>query len=520
MNLDEPSGRVRDRRAAALFTLNPGRMRVVSRYFRAPAITAVCTAVAYPMYPYFDPVNIVMVYLLGAAAAGLWLGSGPSALTAATNTAAFDFFFVPPRYSFYVAEPQYLVTLGVMLGVALIIANLMVSVRTQTQRAAEREHRTATLYAMSRELAVAADSASIAEVAARHVSSALEGAAVVLLADENGRLGQSVTAPPGLDLPIAQEVFDRKSAPPDPSSSGPVYVILGEGRAASGVLVAESSSRMSMLSEQQALLEAFAGQISQALERTRLAEAAAAARAEAERSALRNVLLASISHDLRGPLATIAGAGSLVAQHNCALDDRRRTTLGSLIEEKARDMSVLLSNVLELVRLETAATPAPGADWQSLEELVATAVRNNEHRIGGRHLITHVPPDFPPLWADAQLMVQLLSNLLENEIKYTPPGTRIEMRARLVERNALLSVEDDGPGFGVRDPQILFEKFERGQPEGPVSGVGLGLAICRAIVRLHGGEIRAANRPAGGASFLVTLPIEPTPEATPTSSIS
>jgi two-component system sensor histidine kinase KdpD len=94
------------------------------------------------------------------------------------------------------------------------------------------------------------------------------------------------------------------------------------------------------------------------------------------------------------------------------------------------------------------------------------------------------------------------------------------MRARLVERNALLSVEDDGPGFGVRDPQILFEKFERGQPEGPVSGVGLGLAICRAIVRLHGGEIRAANRPAGGASFLVTLPIEPTPEATPTSSIS
>src|SRR5579883_1537030 len=148
-------------------------MSAVSRYFGGLALSALCTALAFPLYPHFDPVNIVMLYLLGAAIAGLALGRGPAAVTAVTNTAAFDFFFVPPRYSFYVAEPQYLVTLGVMLGVALIIANLMVSVRTQTQRAAEREHRTATLYAMSRELAVAADSASIAEVAARHVSSAL-----------------------------------------------------------------------------------------------------------------------------------------------------------------------------------------------------------------------------------------------------------------------------------------------------------------------------------------------------------
>jgi two-component system sensor histidine kinase KdpD len=121
----------------------------------------VCTAVAYPLYPYFDAVNIVMVYLLGATVAGLRLGRGPSALTAIANTAAFDFFFVPPRYTFYVAETQYLFTLGVMLGVALVIANLMVSVRRQTESAAERERRTALLYAMSRELAVAADSAQI-----------------------------------------------------------------------------------------------------------------------------------------------------------------------------------------------------------------------------------------------------------------------------------------------------------------------------------------------------------------------
>jgi two-component system sensor histidine kinase KdpD len=263
---------------------------VLSRYFRGLGITALCTAIAYPVYPSFDAVNIVMVYLLGAAVAGLWLGRGPAALAAVANTAAFDFFFVPPRYTFYVAETQYLFTMGVMPGVAFVIANLMISVRSQTESAAERERRTATLYAMSRELAVAADSATIADVAARHMSAALEGAADI----------------------------------------------------------------QNLVPEQTALVEALAGQVALALERVRLAELAAASRAAAERAALRNTLLASISHDLRGPLSAIAGAGSLVAQSSDSLDRHRRQTLGHLIEEKARDMSGLFTNILELMRLETA----------------------------------------------------------------------------------------------------------------------------------------------------------------------
>jgi two-component system sensor histidine kinase KdpD len=311
---------------------------------------------------------------------------------------------------------------------------------------------------------------------------------------------------------MAQWTFDHKGAPIDAPRQGPVYIALGDGDAVCGVLVVEPAEGVPLMLEQQTLLGALSGQIALALERARLAELAAAARAAAERSALRNTLLASISHDLRGPLAAIAGAGSLVAQGSGALDRRRHMTLGSLIEEKARDMSVLLSNVLELVRLETAAAPPPAADWQSLEELVATAVRSNEHRLSRWLLTTAVPADFPPLWVDAQLIVQLLSNLLENEVKYTPPGTRIGLQAVLVDQQAVLSVEDDGPGFGDRDPETLFEKFERGQPEGHISGVGLGLAICRAIAHLHGGEIRAMNRLTGGARFVITLPLSFAPE--------
>jgi two-component system sensor histidine kinase KdpD len=486
---------------------------VASRYLRALGITALCTALAYPVYPLFDPVNIVMMYLLGTTVVGLRLGRGPSALSAFGNIAAFDFFFVPPRYSFYIAETQYLFTFGVILSVALVIANLMVSVRRQTESAAARERRTATLYAMSRELAVAPDAATVADIAARHVGPALEGTAVVLLSDERGKLyetGQSEMIGQIGDISIAQGVLraGQSSEVHNNIESPAVYLPLSGGEHPNGVLVVCRPEIQRLLPDQKRLLDALAGQIALALERVRLGEVAAQSRAAAERAALRNTLLASISHDLRGPLSAIAGAGSLVAQANDSLDRHRRRTLGHLIEEKARDMSGLLSNVLELMRLETATGPTK-AEWQSLEELVGTAVRHTEYQLSGHRVTTAIPADAPLVFLDGQLIVQLLSNLLENAAKHTPRGTSIFIGIAISDQKVLVAVEDDGPGFGTRDPETLFEKFERGQEEGHVSGVGLGLAICRAIVFLHGGDIRAMNRPTGGAKFEVTLPLSP-----------
>jgi two-component system, OmpR family, sensor histidine kinase KdpD len=485
---------------------------IVSPYLRGLGITVLCTALAYPLYPYFDPVNIVMIYLLGATVAGLRLGRGPAALTAVANTAAFDFFYVPPRYSFYVAETQYGLTLVVMLVVACTSANLMASVRRKTQSASERERFTAMLYAMSRELAVAPDATTIADVAARHVGAALKSSAMVLFPNEQGAISTELPfVRPHADLGIPQWVLDHKrSAGPGMQrelQSPSIYLpLLGRERGL-GVLVVESRVRGNLESEQRTLLEALAGQIALALERANLAELASAARAAAERAALRNTLLASISHDLRGPLSAIAGAGSLVAQSSGSLDRHRRKTLGILIEEKARDMSELLTNVLELMRLETSSGPV-NADWQSLEELVGTAMRNNDHRLSRYLVASTIPADFPLIFVDGQLMVQLLSNLLENAARHTPPGTSIGLAASLREGKALLTVEDDGPGFGSRDPERLFEKFERGRDESHISGVGLGLAICRAVARLHGGEIRAANGPNGGARFEIMIPHE------------
>jgi two-component system sensor histidine kinase KdpD len=478
-------------------------------YLGACAITALCTALAYPLFGHIDLVNIVMVYLLGAMAAGLWLGRGPSAVCAIANSVAFDYFFIPPRFSFYVAERQYLLTLVSMVIVALVIANLMVSIRRQTEAAAARERRTATLYALCRDLAAAPDASSIAAAASSHVAAAVEGTATIVFAgDEAG----SVLLGSRADMSLVRWVFEHGvSAGPGMQhgvASHCRYLPLAGGERINAVLVVDTQHAAGPDSDPWNMLEALAGQLAMALERVRLAEVAAESRTEAERAALRNTLLASISHDLRAPLTAIAGAGCLVAQQDVALDPQRRKTLGQLIEAKARDMAELLGNVLELMRLESA-TASPRADWQSMEELVGAAVRQTVHRFDGRRVRCELPDDLPMMRIDGPLIRQLLANLLENAVKHTPPDTTIFISALANADLMMLIIEDDGPGFGGVSPERLFEKFERGQKEGSVSGAGLGLAICRAIARLHGGSIHATNRVGGGARFEIILPQAP-----------
>jgi two-component system sensor histidine kinase KdpD len=243
------------------------------------------------------------------------------------------------------------------------------------------------------------------------------------------------------------------------------------------------------------------------LERARLAESAEAARISAERALLRNTLLASISHDLRTPLSAIAGAGSLLAQPEYALSDDRRATLGHLIERKARDMSQLLTNVLELVQLEFGGGMLR-TEWHAIDELIELALRATAVPLAQWRIVLNLPDDPPFIMVEATLVVQILTNLLQNAAKYTPPGTTITISAAARGDDLLLVVEDDGPGLPPGDPERLFEKFQRGHPESNIIGVGLGLAICRAAARLHGGDIHAMANASGGARFEINLPVE------------
>ncbi|HUX74552.1 MAG TPA: sensor histidine kinase KdpD [Steroidobacteraceae bacterium] len=501
-------------RRRAVPTSSPAAVRW-DRYGAALLISAICTGVAALMYPYFELTNLVMVYLLGATVAAARLGRGPASLTAVANVAAFDFCFVPPRFTFAVSEAQYVVTFAVMLVMALVIANLVANVRAQTRVAAARERRTSLLYAMSRELAATPGFGKLARIAVKHVAETFASRAVVLMPDGGGHLrhwdGEPVA---GLlqsaDLSVAQWVFDHgrpagfgtDTLPAAPAQ----YLPLTGTRRTLGVLaVRPTHRRRLLLPEQRHLLETFAGQIALAIERAQLAEEAERARIAMEAESMRSTLLASISHDLRTPLAVIAGASSALNDPTLTLDPAARSQLARSIDGKAQEMSELISNLLDLMRFE-AGEVRLRCDWETLDDLVGTALARLDGRFGDRPTDVLLPSDLPPVYVDAPLVIQVLVNLLDNAIKHTPPATRIEVCAGVDGEAVRVAVDDNGPGLPPGDPEELFAKFKRGREESNAGGAGLGLAICRAVVNAHGGQITATPRPGGGARFLFTLP--------------
>jgi two-component system sensor histidine kinase KdpD len=487
------------------------------RYWAAAAISLACTGVAALMYPYFSLTNLVMVYLLGATIAALRLGRGPAALAALVNVVAFDFCFVPPRFTLAVSDFQYVVTFAVMLGVTLVIASLVANVRAQTRVAGARERRTALLYRMSRELAATRTEEDWARVAVKHVAETFASRAVVLVPDEGASRLHAPRSEPisgslrGADLSVAQWVFDH-SAPAGlgtdtlPAASAQYLPLKGTRRTLGVLAVEPTQKRRLLLPEQRHLLETFAAQIALALERAQLADEAEASRLSAETESLRNTLLASISHDLRTPLAVITGASSALNDASLAFDPAARARLTASIEHKAHEMSEIISNVLDLMRFEAGGV-ALRRDWETVDDLVGSALSRMDTRLARHHVQISLRPDLPPVFVDAPLVTQVFTNLFDNAAKYTPAGTTIMVTAE-PEADALrIFVDDTGPSLPEGDPERLFAKFQRGRDEGNTGGAGLGLAICRAIINAHGGSISAMRRDGGGARFAFTLPI-------------
>jgi len=426
---------------------------------------------------------------------------------------------VPPLFTLNIADGQYLITFAVLTAVGVLIGTLMNSVRLQARVAGHRERRTALLYAMSRELAGVRGVDAMARVAVRHIGEAFEAQVALLLPDESGALQLPRAKPEpsslrGADLSIAQWVQDHgqqaglgtDTLPGTESRYLPLPATAARRHQLGVLAILPANPRHILLPEQSHLLDTFASQLALALERAQLADQAQAARIEVETESVRNSLLAAISHDMRTPLAVISGAASSLADDESKLDSASRHELAQSIVEQATQMTQLVANVLDMTRLESGRGVAK-PEWMSLEEAVGSAL----HRLRGplaAHEVAVQLDDAPPLiYADPILLEQLLFNLLENAAKYTPAGTHVRISARRAAHEIELLVADDGPGF-VPDvePETLFDKFQRGRAEGAIGGVGLGLAICRAIARVHDGEIRAERIPAGGALFVVSLP--------------
>ena len=497
------------------------RRRGWSAYGQATAVVALCTALAWAMFPYFESANIIMVYLLGVVSVAARSTRGPSILASVLSVAAFDFFFVTPYYTFAVSDTQYFVTFAVMLVVALVISGLTIRIRTQAESARQRERRTAALYAMSRELASVRGLDNILSAAIRHIAEVFRSQVVILLPDASRRPAIQTGLPAQFEMDstemgVSQWVYEHRQMAGLGTSTLPgakaLYLPLLASRGTLGVLgVRPTETRALEAPEQLHQLETFASQTALAIERTQLAAEAQAAQVRAEAERLRNALLSSVSHDLRTPLATIMGSASSLLENGTHFQRGTWQDLLQSILDEAERLNRLVGNLLDMTRLE-AGTLAVKKEWLPLEEIVGTALARMEKRFGNRPITTHVPADFPLVHIDGLLIEQVLINLLDNGLKYTPRGSGIDISASVSDGTVTVEVADRGPGFSPGEEERIFDKFYRGQTADS-RGAGLGLAICRAIVEAHGGKIWAENRPDGGAVFRFTLPAkEPPPE--------
>ncbi|MEX3977162.1 DUF4118 domain-containing protein [Paraburkholderia caribensis] len=524
---DEEGRAWRDALVAARERRSPPR-----NYAWAVAICAGVTLIASQLIDRIDLANLVMLYLLGVIFTAVKLGRGPGVMLSFLSVAAFDFFFVPPRMSLSVSDTQYLLTFIGMLLTSLVIGHLTSSLRREASVARRREQRTSAMYAMARELAAALTTEQIVGIGSRHVSEVFRARVAVLLPDSADQVKQKVDDPDetimleaaALDVDVGQWVYDQQKPAGHGTDTLPaakaLYLPLRAPMRTRGVLaVAMRDERELDVPEQQRMLDAFAAQIALALERVHYVDIARDALVNMESERLRNSLLSAISHDLRTPLTAIVGFSSMLAGQPREAGNAAQGELVDAIHEEALRMTGIVTNLLDMARLQAGSLKL-NRQWSLLEETVGSALRDCRRTLARHPVQVSLPADLPLLQLDAVLLERLFANLFENAAKYVPPDTPLTIGAQRIDENGKpfvrVTVDDTGPGLPPGMEARIFEKFTRGEKESAKPGIGLGLAICRAIAEAHGGRIGAANRVAAdgrveGARFWFTLPIETPP---------
>jgi two-component system, OmpR family, sensor histidine kinase KdpD len=488
------------------------------RYLWATLICIGVTLLSMPLAAHFDRSNIVAIFILAVVLVGVRLGRGPAALAAVLSVCAFDYFFVPPRFSFAVSDVQYLLTFCIMLAVGLITGQLTAGLRFQARVASHREERAGSLYEIARDLSAAVQVEQVVKISDASIQRTFRASAALLLPDAGGRL--LVTGPAdahmALEIGTAQWAFDRGQPAGFGTDTLPgsevLYIPLRAPAQARGVLAVKARNRRLLrIPEQRQLLDTFAALIAIALERVHYVGVAQDALLKMESERLRNSLLAALSHDLRTPLTVLVGLAESLTLTTPKLSAEQRETADA-IQDEARRMSTLVSNLLDMARIESGEVTL-NLQWQPLEEVVGAALDAARSMLHGHHVAVQLPRDLPLVKFDAVLIERVLVNLLENVSKYTPPGSTVTLSAQVAGDRLNVSVADDGPGLPIGREEAVFQKFTRGERESSTPGVGLGLAICRAIVESHQGKITASQRPGGGAIFTFTLPLGTPPPA-------
>ena len=489
------------------------------RYLWAALACVAVTLLSIPLAEHFDRSNIVAIFILTVVLVAVRFGRGAAALAAVLSVCSFDFFFVPPRFSFAVSDVQYILTFIIMLAVGLITGQLTAGLRFQARVAGHREERAGSLYEIARDLSGAVQIDQVVKISDESIERTFRASAALLLPNAAGQLAATsarTDSALAVDIGIAQWAFDKGRPAGFGTDTLPgtevLYIPLRAPSHARGVLAVKARNRRLLrIPEQRQLLDTFAALIAIALERVHYVEVAQNAVVRMESERLRNSLLAALSHDLRTPLTVLVGLAESLTLTKPPLSEAQVES-AEAIQDEARRMSTLVSNLLDMARIESGEVKL-NLQWQPLEEVVGSAL-NATRGMLQRHVVeVQLPRDLPLVRIDALLIERVLVNLLENASKYTPPESTITLAAEVVADQLSVSVSDNGPGLPAGREEAVFQKFTRGERESATPGVGLGLSICRAIVESHQGKIVASHRPGGGARFTFTLPLGHPPAA-------
>ena len=491
-----------------------------ARHMAALVLVAGTTLFCSLVQPFFSPTNTVMFYLLAVVAAAIRLGLQPAVLTAMLGVLAFDFFFVSPRFSLAVADAEYLMTFAGFLTVGLVISTQVARSRERAESLRLREVQTASLYYLSRDLAGAADLVAVTGAVLRNLKESLKAEIVIFLAD--GEQLKIISASEKLDLDLKERAVadwtfrNHKEAGHGTTTLGSaalLYLPLKTSTSILGVLGVKLTDLADYNSQQhRLLLNAFASQTAMAIERVRFSQQAEQAQILQARENLERALLNSISHDLRTPLASITGALSSL-QEQKGLDETAKTELLATACEEATRLNRFVGNLLDMTRLEAGAVRLKYTAC-AVEELIGCALSVIDPRLGKREIAVRLPADLPLVMLDMGCMIQVLVNLLDNSLKYSPQDQPIGINAQIDRAWLVIEVVDQGPGVAEADLERIFDKFHRvPAPEG-VRGTGLGLSICKGFVQAHGGKISAAITQGGGLTVTLRLPLTPPPSQT------
>ncbi len=485
-------------------------------YAASIALVSAATVLCELLRPFLEPTNMVMFYLLAVVVASVRLGQKAAIATAFIGVLAFDFFFVPPRLTFVVADTQYLLTFLGLFVVGVVISTLVAHARERADVMRARELHTASLYYLSRDLAASVDSEAVLKAVLKNVEEALN-AQVVILLPEGERLDIMATSD-GLEMNLKEQaVADwafRNSHPAGRAtdtlvSAELIYLPLQTPASVLGVLGVRLENQQAYHSQDnRQLLDAFATQAAMAMERIRFSRQAEQAQILQARENLERALLNSISHDLRTPLVSVTGVLSSLKEGGTHLGDRARQELLESACSEAERLNRFVGNLLDMTRIEAGAIKL-NIELCDIQDLVGCALAAIEQRIDDRKIKVWLSDDLPPIPMDLVLMTQVLVNLIDNAHKYAPLDSIIEISAVVDGEWLTLEVSDHGPGVPEHDLKRVFDKFYRIPfPEG-AGGTGLGLSICKGIVEAHGGRIRAENRSGGGLAIIIRLRYSP-----------